>query len=135
MKINIEQISSEGVLLTEDISPGELDLDTEVTKFISPIKVSAKAYKITNAVSISFNLKSTVHFICSRCLEEFDNDFSKSFELNFPVSKSQHLIDLNQDIREEIVLDYPIKPLCFAHCKGLCPECGSNLNLGKCKCN
>ena len=43
-------------------------------------------------------------------------------------------IDLDQDIREEIILDYPIKPLCNPDCKGLCPKCGKNLNEGGCNC-
>ncbi|MDP2905278.1 MAG: DUF177 domain-containing protein [Candidatus Omnitrophota bacterium] len=44
------------------------------------------------------------------------------------------MIDLTEDIREGIMLDYPIKPLCKPDCSGLCPVCGADLNVHKCRC-
>ena len=58
-------------------------------------------------------------------------DTSTSLECHGERSRT---IDLDQDIREEIILDYPIKPLCRPDCKGLCPRCGKNLNEGGCSC-
>jgi uncharacterized protein len=71
---------------------------------------------------------------CSRCLEEFESDFKKVIALNYPVDKSDPVINLEPDIREEIIIDYPLKPLCKPDCKGLCPKCGRNLNEGNCSC-
>jgi uncharacterized protein len=67
-------------------------------------------------------------------LEAYEADFKKQLHLNYPLDKSEHTLDLSNDIREEIVLDYPIKPLCGVQCKGLCPKCGENLNQATCKC-
>jgi len=41
-------------------------------------------------------------------------------------------IDLSPLVREYMLLDIPIKPLCSTDCKGLCPVCGENLNETQC---
>ena len=44
-------------------------------------------------------------------------------------------IDLLQLMMEQFQLALPMKPLCRDACKGLCPQCGTNLNTGSCDCN
>ncbi len=81
------------------------------------------------------NLQALMYTSCSRCLKELGIDFNRNnIELSYPVNKGEIVIDLNPDIREEIILDYPIKPLCNPNCKGLCLHCGKNLNEGGCSC-
>jgi uncharacterized protein len=43
-------------------------------------------------------------------------------------------VDLNPYFRDEVALQVPIQPLCRPNCAGLCPFCGTNLNLGPCGC-
>jgi uncharacterized protein len=43
-------------------------------------------------------------------------------------------IDLGDLVREQFYLMVPMKPLCSEACKGLCPQCGTNLNRGTCEC-
>jgi uncharacterized protein len=43
-------------------------------------------------------------------------------------------IDLAEDVRQMISISVPLKLLCKEDCKGLCPKCGTNLNLGQCAC-
>jgi uncharacterized protein len=43
-------------------------------------------------------------------------------------------IDLDPIVLEQIVLQIPIKPLCREACKGLCPQCGADLNVESCEC-
>jgi uncharacterized protein len=45
------------------------------------------------------------------------------------------MLDLSDVIRQYLLTDQPIKPLCEDGCLGLCPECGVNLNEEECKCN
>lgn len=134
MKIQLNQIPQEGLNLKEEIDPSKLDLETELIRFRSPLSVSAQIHRITNAVTVKLNFKASMYSSCSRCLEEFDINLKKEVQLNYPVDKSILAIDLDPDIREEIILDYPIKPLCSPGCKGLCPKCGKNLNEGGCNC-
>jgi uncharacterized protein len=44
-------------------------------------------------------------------------------------------IDLGQLMREQFYLALPMKPLCREDCKGLCAQCGTNLNTGTCDCS
>ena len=44
-------------------------------------------------------------------------------------------IDLGHLVMEQLHLALPMKPLCSETCKGLCPQCGTNLNTGSCNCD
>ena len=134
MKIDIRRISPEGVALAEEIPAKALDLETDIIKFRGPVKVKAEISRITNAVRVNIALSAVMYTDCSRCLKEFDRDFSKNIELNYSVSSSESILNLDPDIREEIILDYEVNPLCNPGCKGLCPKCGKNLNEGGCTC-
>ncbi|MCK9345377.1 MAG: DUF177 domain-containing protein [Candidatus Pacebacteria bacterium] len=134
MKVYADQIPPEGVTLEEATDPSVFELDTEIVKFKSPLRIKADIFKITNAVTVDVALHTFTTLTCSRCLKEFDVDFAKDLKLNYQVEKTDRIIDLTPDIRQEILLDYPIKPLCKPDCRGLCLCCGKNLNEAECGC-
>ena len=135
MKIFVNQVAtSGGLFLEEDVDPAELDLETELIKFGSSLNLKAHVWRITNALTIDLNIKARLRASCSRCLDDFVWELNKDVRLNYPLDNSSTFIDLNPDIREEVILDYPIKPLCDLKCKGLCKKCGNNLNQGGCNC-
>ena len=134
MKIYVNQIPLEGLILRDEISPGKLDLDTPVLRLAAAVKVEANLSRGINCVSVHLALRSALIAVCSRCLAEFNTGLDRELELNYPVDKTQNMIDLTEDIREGIILDYPIKPLCKPDCSGLCPVCGTDLNINKCGC-
>lgn len=134
MKIDINQIPFEGITQEEYVVASQLDLETDIVKFRGPVKIKADISRITNAVTVELALSASMHMNCGRCLNEFEIGFKKNLKLNYSVDKLEPIIDLDPGIREEIILDYPIKPLCNPNCKGLCPECGKNLNEGDCSC-
>jgi uncharacterized protein len=134
MKIHLAQIPPEGSSLTEDIPPGNLDLGTDIIKFREFVQVKAFVYKITNAVTFDLEVNTRVHCLCSRCVEEFIVPLNKQFKFSFPVDRSIQSLDLDPEIRQELMLDLPVRLLCKPDCQGLCVKCGKNLNLGKCSC-
>jgi uncharacterized protein len=134
MKIIINQVPAEGLYLEEEISSKELDLETDLIKFHHPIKLAARITRITNALSVDLNIKAVISADCSRCLSEFEWAFNKDVQLSCALESSDVFIDLKPEIREAIILDYPIKPLCSLNCKGLCVKCGKNKNEGGCNC-
>ncbi len=91
---------------------------------------------------------------CDRCLEQFHRDLSSSFRTSLALPgeyESEAEIELGDDdlevefrqgdeidlweiVREQILLEQPMKWLCSVDCKGLCPKCGANLNHGRCGC-
>ena len=134
MKIDINRIPAEGSTFEENIDPLTLDLETEIIEFSGPIKIKAEVSKITNAVTVDINFSALINTICSRCLCQFANDIRKRFKLNYQADRIKPIIDMDVDIREEIIMDYPMKSLCKPDCKGLCSKCGVNLNKEECKC-
>ena len=54
-------------------------------------------------------------------------------EETYPLVDDQ--IDLEQPLRDLVVPDLPIVPLCDPDCLGLCPSCGANRNEGHCGCD
>jgi uncharacterized protein len=134
VKININQIPVHGLIVEEVISAGELDLETGEVKYRQPVKVRASIFRITNAVDADLSVTATAYGVCSRCLDEAKIEIKKEFKLSYQVSGSNQIIDMDPDIREEILLEYAINPVCSPGCKGLCPRCGKNLNEGECNC-
>jgi uncharacterized protein len=134
VKISINQVPVEGLFLEEEIKPAELDLETELIKFRSNLLVRARVSRVINALIVELNMSAVLYAPCSRCLEEFEWQFSKDAQLSFALDSGATFIDLNPDIREEVMLDYPMKPLCNQNCKGLCLKCGKNKNQGGCNC-
>jgi len=134
VKIDINRIPAEGSTFEENIDPLTLDLETEIIEFSGPIKIKAEVSKITNAVTVDINFSALINTICSRCLCQFANDIRKRFKLNYQADRIKPIIDMDVDIREEIIMDYPMKSLCKPDCKGLCSKCGVNLNKEECKC-
>ena len=64
---------------------------------------------------------------CSRCLEEHPQEFEYGLEETYPLS--QGTIDLGEDVRQALLLSVPVKSLCRADCRGLCPQCGNLCRL------
>jgi len=96
-----------------------------------------------------------VELECTRCLKRFTTTLSvplreqfyptievntgvpvpppENDELSFPIDRN-HLLDLREAIRQNLVLALPMRTLCSEECAGLCPTCGKDLNEGPCDC-
>lgn len=92
-------------------------------------------------------LHSQVQLECARCLETFVQPLDLHLEAqfgsspirpqgdttNFPIA-GKGILDLTAALREHVLLDLPMRPLCKLNCRGLCVECGKNLNEETCDC-
>ena len=134
MKILISQVPPEGLYLEEEIDPAQLELETDLIKLGSALKIKGQIYRFASALSVRLNLQALLQLTCARCLESFDWKLNKDTQFDFPIIEGETYIDLTSDLREEVMLDYPIKPLCDLKCLGLCQKCGNNLNQGGCNC-
>ena len=133
MKIYINQIPDTGLELSETCEPPSLDLNRPDIRLTEPINISAQISKGPDFISVKLAIEISMRLNCSRCLEEFTVPKSLETKLNLPI-ENRDTIDLTDNLREEIMLNYPLKPLCRPECRGLCPVCGRNLNKEKCKC-
>jgi len=133
MKIRVNEIPASGLALSESLDAIAWELNREDINFSQPIKVKAYATRDKENLFVEIEINSVFIFTCSRCLREFRVPLEKSVKLFFQL-KGNNIIDISNDIREEIILNYPIKVLCSEDCKGLCPICGKDLNEGQCDC-
>lgn len=75
-------------------------------------------------------------FTCDRCLTQATENQIHEFEEEFDKSEAvDDLLDVTELLRDVLLANQPMKNLCKADCKGLCPKCGANLNDGDCGCD
>ncbi len=134
MKINISEIPPEGLNLTESTPSQEWDLDSEDITYTGEIKLEVDAYKVGNTVSVHAKVHSERDVRCVRCLGKFHQKLFDEFDFNYLISSESQILDITENVREELILNFPLKPLCKKDCKGICPICGKNLNEEKCDC-
>jgi uncharacterized protein len=94
----------------------------------------------------SGQLVTSVAANCRRCLKEITLAVEAPLEVLFteqadtddPLARvipaRATVVDLSEPIREELILAVPEYALCRDDCRGLCPHCGKDLNVGPCAC-
>lgn len=109
-----------------------------------------------NNVQVSGLAEVDLRPACDRCAEPFERHVSVSIQVTLAPHKEMHFkedeeqelgvddvafafykgeeIDLADLVREALLLDIPLKYLCSETCKGLCAQCGQNLNAASCAC-
>ncbi len=120
----------------DEIYPDDINIKVEVNKFAKNISCKAE-------------ISTRMHLTCDRCLAEFDEDFLEMFDILFHIGQDelnideenvvallpdQKEIDLTSYIQETLILSIPMKVLCRDDCKGICPNCGADLNTEECQC-
>jgi uncharacterized protein len=124
-------------------------------RIVEPVRLAADLDKDHDKVRIAGKIRTTLELDCSRCLEGFAVPVDAAFDLLYvPMAAEPAIgeekeieeddldtayyrdgvIDLADLVREQLYLVLPMKPLCQEGCRGLCPECGTNLNSGACDC-
>jgi uncharacterized protein len=137
--IKKDLIPREGIKKLLELNPKDLDLELEspnetLISFAGPLKLDLDVEIAAHELIVRFKAEYTLKLICSRCLDEFKLTFDKSSILNYNIQHSDS-IDISEGLREEIILNYPQKPLCKESCAGICLTCRVNLNREECKCN
>lgn len=134
MKIHLRQIRPEGLELDESFSPEWVGLTRKDSiRFSEPVEVKAKVTRADDEVFVRIKAKSAYESFCYRCLEDQSSQWSTDFTLTLDVDKHTEFIDIAEDIRQELILNLPGQILCREDCKGLCIDCGVNLNTQECE--
>ncbi len=134
MKIAVKQLGEDtDLLLEEDVHPKDLDIDIGVMRFTRDLHVRAQIWRAGHDLTVDVHLEGERAFTCSLCLEEFNNLFEKDFTLHYDI-RGLETVSIDPDVRDELILDHPIRVLCRKDCRGLCPVCGANRNVERCDC-
>ena len=119
-------------------------------RFLDQVVVEATIEKSGTQVYLGAEVLAKASFDCDRCLLPFVSPLRSSYRMyyvtdggaegNIDPSELQvmppgfSVIDLQEDVRQTVMLSVPLKRLCTEKCKGLCPHCGTNWNVGSCNC-
>lgn len=96
------------------------------------LTISFVATKAIEEILVRGSITGELTFECGRCLVEFAFPVSLTICQSYPVSEPS--IDVEDEVRQLLLLDLPVKPLCRDLCKGICPSCGKNNNIEECAC-
>lgn len=142
MFIDLEPVFNNVGFVTEIDYSFSVD-DVECIK--EPVKVKGKVENKAGIVTLSGLIKFEISALCDRCAEEFTREMSFPFT-HVLISKRNEeenddfilvekmRMDLDELLREDIILSLPTQLLCKEDCKGLCQMCGQNLNYKQCGC-
>jgi len=119
--------------------PERLGLDTIAVSGGEPVELDLRLESVTEGVYVSGTVSATLTGECSRCLDELTDEvtveigelFAYPDSVTDETTESDELprvvddhIDVEQTVRDAVVLALPLAPLCRPDCPGLCPECG-----------
>jgi uncharacterized protein len=150
VRLIISEIPEEGL-------DQELDLPVKLNNSLTAdiAHVVLKIFRLKKMVLIEGTINIDISLKCSRCCGDFVlplQNITFSDELNPAQEMSQEdeqeltneemdlsyyandEIDLQELIKEQVMLSVPMKPVCSENCKGMCAACGKDLNAGLCEC-
>jgi len=162
MLITIQELELHPIDFEEEYGLGVIDLGPELTQRAT-LRTAGRAQlveehhskrKSIKDIRLNGELSTTLELACARCLEPVVEDIARKFDLLYrplgadagqeelSVSGTEAEISyyqgegllLEDALREQVLLAVPLKAICREDCRGLCPHCGTNLNLGQCSC-
>lgn len=153
--VNVAQLlrAPVGTSRSYEFQEDEPDLAGELA-LRSPIAGTIKLTRTSHGILADVRYTVDVEQECGRCLEparstiasEVSEEFLPSTNIvtglpetmdaspDEPRVGPNHELDLTETIRQDIVVQQPLQPLCRADCPGLCPDCGRELQNGACTC-
>src|SRR5262245_4051483 len=154
MFIDINTIGSDGLTFDRSLHLHGLEGPSRESIPDVTARLAGTVMPAPGGAELGAHLGATVPLTCSRCLETFDwkidTDFSWTVVRNEPAAGADSKPDAEEEASilvapegkialedlatEQVYLNLPLKPICTADCKGLCPTCGTNRNLNSCAC-
>ncbi|MDN5361069.1 MAG: hypothetical protein PWP70_116 [Moorella sp. (in: firmicutes)] len=120
---------------------------------LAPILVRGKVTNTGPVLVVQGQVATTLELTCDRCLARFSYPVIAPLEEEYVSTANRGLgedekeekdretrpleddvLDLQLAVTEALILALPMKWLCQENCRGLCPQCGQNLNEGQCRC-
>jgi len=154
MKIELENLEKAGGSFSREYQTDQLTFDDQDLGLLTPVNVVGRIRRREREVEVRGKLDTTVAISCGRCLKSVELPIQVEFAERFTPAvpwknEEQHElqqedldlavfdgegIELDDLVREEILLALPGHVLCDEECRGLCPTCGIDLNARTCNC-
>jgi uncharacterized protein len=155
MIVELGSIGKTPKTIEESFGSDDMDLSGENVTLKGPVVFAGETVQTAGRAHVRGRLTADVTLDCTRCLEPVEKPLDITFDSVFVDAADETdrtevevgedaldeslvengLIDLAEVAREQILLAIPDQVLCREDCKGLCPQCGANLNLIDCRCS
>ena len=154
MRIELENLEGGKGDFARVYQPEELNPVDERVSLAAPAAVNGTVRLAGNEVFVNGHLDTRAEVECDRCLKAVEIPVSADFTLEY-ISGSEYEssgvvelteaemsvavfdgngIDVDEIVKEQVLLAVPTRMLCREDCKGICPECGNDRNTGECNC-
>ena len=162
MRLELKDISDSGLVQEYTCSLEEFPLLLELQNqeefhFVGPIAFRLRLQRVGQIVEIDGFFTASLAITCGHCLQGFQLPLAGDFALTYtPLSPDtsaelpeeleldadelglvyykNDTLELLQPLQEQVLMAVPMSPVCSENCKGLCPECGCDLNKKSCHC-
>ena len=158
MLLDLSKLHGQREHVDRVFEPSTFGADDPDYRVVAPVELSMDVQKAgKDAYRVTGTAKTRLELVCSRCAEPFDVPVNAEFDLRYvpqpePSAPGEDAekeiddddlatsfytggsLDVVEMLREQFQLALPMKPLCSEGCRGLCPQCGTNLNAGTCSC-
>jgi uncharacterized protein len=154
MRIELEKLEDGKGRFAKAYQPEELDLVDERITLNAPVDVGGSVRRSGAEVVVNGRLSSRISVECDRCLKAVELPISAEFSVDYITSTDYEssqaaeltavdldvsvfdgaTIDIDELVKEQILLSVPDRTLCREDCKGICSICGADLNAGACNC-
>jgi uncharacterized protein len=162
MLIRVADLHLHKLEFKQDFLPGEIDFGADLRQQ-GPLHTEGRAEVIVehrghkeniDDIRVVGKLDVTMEVGCARCLDPVQHTVNWAFDLLYrPLGVDRRAEEvaiteadteigyyqgdgllLEDVLREQVLLATPVKLVCREDCKGLCPQCGANLNVETCNC-
>lgn len=154
MRIELENLEGRKGDFAHVYQPDELNPVDEHVSLTEPAAVKGTVRLSGAEVLVDGHVETRAQLECDRCLKPVELPVSTDFALeyitgadyetssNAALSEEElsvsvfdgEAIDVDEIVKEQVLLALPARTLCREDCKGICPECGVDLNTGECNC-
>jgi uncharacterized protein len=156
MLFNVAQLmkSPVGTSFVTDFQEDEKVVLDDDLKVVGPLTGHARMRRTNQGLLVDGWVDLTLELSCMRCLKNFEQPMHVTFEEQFyptvdvltglpapafdedeifPID-DHHQVDLTEAVRQTVLIALPMVTVCQEDCKGLCSQCGKDLNQGSCDC-
>jgi len=135
MFLDVKELAVRKIRIRKSYAPGTVDYRTGDFRQAEPLEVRATAELVEGQIRVTGELHTRLEMVCARCLEPVHEDISREFDLFYkPLATMTKEEEERLKLDEQVLLALPMKAICRSDCRGLCPQCGVNLNNEECRC-
>ena len=154
MFLNVKDLAAHKIRIRKSYAPGSVEYHTTDFRQVEPLEVRGSAELIEGQIRVTGELHTRLEMVCARCLEPVHEDITREFDLFYRpllsmTKEEEERLKLDDTeiaffdgegmfladvLAEQVLLALPMKAICRSDCRGLCPQCGVNLNNEECRC-